>query len=70
LEILPTHGSDGFGIEIDPMHIETRAQQINQITAISASGIHHPHPAGNPSLQELIEEIDIDVAKLIVEIAQ
>ena len=44
-------------------------QQIDQISSVAAAGIEHARPRVEASAQQLIEEIDVDVAELRPQLA-
>ncbi len=40
-------------------------QQVDQIAAIAAPGIEHALPPIEAAAQDLIEEVDVDIAELL-----
>jgi hypothetical protein len=42
-------------------------QQIDQIAAPTAARIHHAHAWLDPPAQDLIEQVDVDIAELIAQ---
>jgi hypothetical protein len=44
------------------------AQQVQQVPPAAAARIDYPHAGRNPSAQQLVEEIDVDLAELLLEV--
>ena len=54
------------GILVDREDLATFAQQVNEVAPVSASGVKHAHAGLNVAAQDLIEDIDIDLAELLL----
>ena len=46
-----------------PKHVKPRAEQVDQVAAVAAAGIEHARPAIEAAAQQLIEQIDVDLAE-------
>lgn len=55
-----------FAVCIQREYLTAFSQQMHQITPISASGIQHTHSRGNVSSKDLIEDINVDLSKLLL----
>jgi len=51
-------------LAIDSIALESVLQQVHEIAAVSASGIEHARSCIETAAQNLIEEVDVDVAEL------
>jgi len=47
-------------------YFATLSEEIDQIAPVSAPGIEHPHSRGDISSKNLIEDVDIDLSKLLL----
>ena len=59
---------NAVGISIQCEDVASLAQQMHEIAAVAASGIEHAHTRRNISAQNLIEDVDIDLAELFLDI--
>ena len=48
------------------MHIAALAQQIHQIASITASSIDHAHLRRDVAAQNLVEDVNVDAAELLL----
>ena len=62
------HVVDSFGILIQREYLAPFAQQVDQVAPVAASGIEHAHAGRNVPAQNLIEDIDIDLAELLLNV--
>ena len=60
----PSHDLNGRRVLIDAVAVEPALQQIDQISSVAAASIEDTRPRVEASAQQLIEEIDVDVAEL------
>src|SRR4051812_25805436 len=60
-------GEHRVRICVNREHLDSHPQQVHEIAAVSASGIEHPHSRTDAPSQQLVEEVDVDVAELLVE---
>ena len=56
------------GILVDREDLATFAQQVNEVAPVSASGVKHAHAGLNVAAQDLIEDVDIDLAELLLNV--
>ena len=63
----PANGVDRLGIRIDPEDLVTFAQEEHEVASGAAPRVEDAHAGSNPGPQQLIEEVDIDVAELFLE---
>ena len=61
------HGVDRLRIEIGAEDLVPFAEQVHDVPAGAAAGVEDRHPLRDIAAQELIEEVDVDVAKLFLE---
>ncbi len=54
------------GIRVDCKHLTAFAKQVNEVPAISASGVENARALVDVSAEDLIEYVDIDLAELIL----
>ncbi len=54
------------GIRVHCKHLAAFAKQVNEIPAISAPGVKHAHALVDVSAQDLIEDVNIDLAELFL----
>ena len=62
------HRADRLGIRIDAEDLVSGPEQIDQVPARPASGVEHPHARDQSFSEELIEQVDVDPAELILKI--
>src|SRR5580658_3651129 len=43
------------------------ARQVNEVPSVAASGVEHAHARGDVSAQNLIEDVNIDLAELLLD---
>ena len=56
------------GILIHCKYFAPFAQQMDQISSVSTSGVEHPHAWGDVSSQNLIEYVNIYMAELFLNV--
>jgi hypothetical protein len=61
-----THVVNGLWIGIERKHLTAFAKQVDEIPPIAASGVEHDHAGGNVPAQDLIEDVNIDLAELFL----
>jgi HAE1 family hydrophobic/amphiphilic exporter-1 len=54
-------------IQIDGANIETVAQEIGKIPPRAATGVEDPHSGREATLQELVEQVDVDLAEELLQ---
>src|ERR1700733_10163446 len=57
-----------IAVRVQGKDLAALAQQMHQVAPITASGIQHPHSARNIPAKDLIEDINIDLPKLLPKI--
>src|ERR1700719_1304299 len=57
---------DTCSIRVQREYLAALAQQMHQVSPIPASGVEHTHIRCDVSAQNLIEYVDIDLAKLLL----
>ena len=57
------HGDDRVGVGIDRADVVALAQEVHEVSSGAAARIEHLASRGDPSAQDLIEEIDVDRAE-------
>ncbi len=62
------HRRDGSRIRIDGVDVEAAAQKVDQIAAASAPGVENAGGGRDTAAQQLIEQVDVDVAEVIAEV--
>jgi hypothetical protein len=58
---------NGARFRIRPKDLVALAQKIDQVPSETAAGIENYHSWRNPAAEKLVEEMDVDVAELLVE---
>src|SRR5271163_571890 len=59
---------DGILVRVQSKYFTALPQKIDQIASISASGIQHAHFVGNVPTEDLIEDIDVNLSKLLLNV--
>src|ERR1700679_3790765 len=54
-------------IRIERKDLAALAQQVHEVPAIAAAGVEHPHLRRNVPAQNLVEHINIDLPKLLLD---
>ena len=57
---------DPFGVAIEGEDLAALAQQVDEVATVAAAGVEDPHAGLNIAAQNLIEDIDIDLAELFL----
>jgi hypothetical protein len=58
----------GSRVPIYGKHLAPFAQQVDKVAPIPASRIQYAHPACNVAPQDLVEDVDIDLSKLLLNV--
>jgi hypothetical protein len=58
---------DGFGTLIGAEDLVAFAEEVDEIAAGTASGVEDSHAGHDVAAKELVEEVDVDLAELLVE---
>jgi hypothetical protein len=56
-----------IGIRVECKYLATFTQQMDQVAPVPTSGIQHPHTRGDVPAQDLIEHVDINLSKLLLD---
>jgi hypothetical protein len=59
--------SDGFGILIGAKDLVALAEEVDEIAADTAPGVEDSHAGDDVAAKDLIEEVDVDRAELLLE---
>jgi hypothetical protein len=62
------HVLNSLGVRVDCKHFATFTEQVNEVPAISATGVEHTHASIDISAEDLIEDVNIDLAELFLNI--
>ena len=54
------------GIRVHCKYFAAFAKQVHQVSAVAASGVEHAHSLRDISAQDLIEDVNIDLAELVL----
>jgi hypothetical protein len=57
----------GFAVFIQRKYLTTFPQEMDEIAAVSAAGVEYAHPSGDVSSENLIEDVDVDLAELFLD---
>jgi hypothetical protein len=60
----PSHRSYRSGIRVDAEQFVSRLKEIDEVAALAAPRIEDAHTRTDPATQQLIEQVDVDVAEL------
>ena len=55
---------DGVQIGIDAANLEAILEEVHEIAATAATSIENAHSRRQPATQQLVEDVDIDMAEL------
>ncbi len=58
---------DALGIGVEGKNIAALAQQVDQVSTVSAAGIENPHLRRDVAAQDLVEDVDVDLAELVLQ---
>ena len=58
---------DRCRIRIDPVDVEALAKQVDEVAAAAAAAVDDAIATADPAAQQLIEQVDVDCAELILE---
>ena len=61
------NGGDGVWAGIDGGEVEVLAQEIDEVAAGAAAGVEDAHAGADVAAEELVEEVDVDVAEGVFE---
>jgi hypothetical protein len=59
---------DAFGIGIEGEDFAAVAQQIDEIAAVAAAGVEDAHPGADVAAQDLVEDVDVDLAEFVLQV--
>jgi hypothetical protein len=62
------HAPDRVRLAVDAIAVEAVPQEVDQIAAVTASGIEHAAARVESASQDLVEQVDVDVAELQAEL--
>ena len=65
----PPHDLNSGVVLIDAVALEPMLQEVDQIPAVAAAGVEHARARIEPAAQQLIEDVDVDVAELRAQLA-
>ena len=63
-----TNLGDRSRVGVHAENLVSLSKQVDQVAPGSASGIEHAHSASNSATQELIEQIDVNLAELLLKV--
>src|SRR5262249_17426803 len=55
------------GTFVDAPDIEARAHEEDEVAPGAAPGVEHLHATGDPAAEQLIEQVDVDIAELFAQ---
>ena len=58
----------GCGILVDGEDLAAFAEQVDEVAAVAASGIDNGHAGLDVAAQDLIEDVDVDLAELFLDV--
>jgi len=58
---------NGFGVLVCGVDVVAFAEEVDEVAASTASGVEDAHAGRDVAAEELVEEIDVDVAELLLE---
>src|SRR5205085_8260765 len=61
------HSGDGLRVLVDAPHVEARVHEKDEIPPIPAARIENLHPFGDSTAEQLIEQVNVDVAELLAQ---
>jgi hypothetical protein len=60
----PSHRSYRISIRVDAEQFVSRPKEIDEVPALAAPRIEYAHTRTDPATQQLIEQVNVDVAEL------
>src|ERR1700722_17483255 len=57
---------NAIGVRVDCEHLAALAKQVHQVSAIAAAGVEHAHTLVDISAEDLIEDVNNDLAELVL----
>jgi hypothetical protein len=60
----PLHGGNRIDIQVDRKHLVASSEQVDEVAPRTAARVEDPHRRRQASTQQLVEEVDVDLAKL------
>jgi hypothetical protein len=60
-----SHGLDRTGVGVEGVHLISCIEKVDEIPARTAPRVQYPHPWNDAASMDLIEQIDVDLAKLL-----
>ena len=58
---------DGVGVVVDGEDLVAFAEEIDEVAAGAAAGVEDSHAGDDVAAEELVEEVDVDGAELLLE---
>jgi len=55
------------GVRVENRYLASRTQQVDEIASIAAASIEDAHFGGDVSTEDLIEDVDVDLSKLLLD---
>jgi hypothetical protein len=57
---------DGLSVLVDGEDFAAFAKQMDEVAAVATSGVENDHARNDVAAQDLIEDVDVDLAELIL----
>ena len=58
---------DGGGIGVEGEDFGVFAEQVDEVAPVATAGVEDAHAGGDVAAQDLVEDVDVDVAELVLE---
>ena len=58
---------DTFWVGIQRIHLAAFAEKIDEVAAVAAASIEYAHARSDVAAQDLVEDVDVDQAELVLE---
>jgi len=60
--------ADSGGISVEGEDFASLAKKVDEIATVAATGVEDAHGGGDVAAQELIEDVDVDLAELLLQV--
>ena len=57
---------DSLGVSVHCKYFAALAKQVHKVSAIAAAGVEHAHALVDISAEDLIEDVNVDLAELVL----
>jgi hypothetical protein len=59
---------DGLGARVDSVDLGSFAEKMDEVSAVAAAGVEDAHAGCDVAAQDLVEDVDVDLAELLLQV--